>query len=139
MQNAIYIAVKRVSIQATFKQCEKNPNMALVLLKGIGVWNVFAALFYYHLYALFSFVPVLVLNDLVKYFEAEEGGTEHSGFANPWVDVAIFFLAPSAAFGPTLENSQGMHKEYVSLHDISFPDQEGCMYSTFGSSLRYQI
>jgi len=51
-------------------------------------------LIYYVVAAILSFVPVLILNDLVKFFESGMNIDEWEGYANPWVEVVGLGVIP---------------------------------------------
>ena len=72
-----------------------EPSMGKALLFGFGVTKVIRALVYYLLAALLQFVPVLILQDLVKFFES--GETVHvyyKGRLNPWMEVVGLAVVP---------------------------------------------
>ena len=75
-----------------------EPSMASTLAASFGRFRIFLALFYYVLSALLAFVPVLILNDLVKYFQHyEQFGPNvpyQQGMAPPWVEVAGLGVIP---------------------------------------------
>jgi len=68
----------------------KDPNIAVALVKGFGVWKLVVGTIYYIISALLTFVPVLILNDLVGFFET---GRSRYG-VNPWVEVAGLAVIP---------------------------------------------
>lgn len=74
---------------------KKEPSLSRALMVAYGRGKIYVAMVYYLLGALLQFVPVLLLEDLVKLFEA--GGTVAdypNGYANPWIEVVCLFLAP---------------------------------------------
>ena len=74
-----------------------DAKVAKALLNAFGRWKVIIAISFYVLAALVQFVPVLILEDLVKYFETlEVAGTEgaHKTLVHPWVEVAALGLLP---------------------------------------------
>jgi ATP-binding cassette subfamily C (CFTR/MRP) protein 1 len=77
----------------------KNPRLAMVLWNAFGYWRVWYAVALYILSALLQFVPVLILTDLVKYFQASSvsgGATEEyqALLFHPWGNVAGLFIFP---------------------------------------------
>lgn len=75
----------------------KEPSIASSLVTSFGGWRITVALLFYIISAMLSFVPVLILNDLVKYFEhyARFGDeVPYEGLANPWVLVAGLGVIP---------------------------------------------
>jgi ATP-binding cassette subfamily C (CFTR/MRP) protein 1 len=73
-----------------------TPNLARVLWYAFGYWRVWVAVFFYIISALLQFVPVLILNDLVRYFEtpAEEAGNYKALLFHPWGNVVGLFVFP---------------------------------------------
>ena len=72
----------------------KEPSIALALVKGFGAWTIVYAMLLYVVSALLNFVPVLILNDLVRFFESGQSASEFDGYAHPWVEVAALALIP---------------------------------------------
>lgn len=75
----------------------KEPSMAWSLVTSFGGWRITVALSFYVLSALLGFVPVLILSDLVRYFEHYAlFGKEvpYDGIAAPWVLVAALGVIP---------------------------------------------
>eukprot|EP00978_Attheya_sp_CCMP212_P023150 scaffold70236_cov57-Attheya_sp.AAC.1 len=72
----------------------REPSVYKALVAGFGGWKVVFAIFLYIISALLTFIPVLILEDLVKFFEA--GGTtdNYQGYMNPWGLVAILAVLP---------------------------------------------
>ena len=66
----------------------KDPSIALALVKGFGTWTIVVGIIYYIISALLGFVPVLILNDLVTYFETGRSAV------NPWIEVAGLAVVP---------------------------------------------
>ena len=71
-----------------------TPNLALVLWNAFGYWRVWTAVFFYVLSALLQFVPVLILNDLVRYFETPPGVEYNAILFHPWGNVVGLFVFP---------------------------------------------
>ena len=73
------------------KRKRKQPNLPKAVLRAFGAFDFYLALFYYFVSTFFMFAPVLLLEDLVQYFEGiasgEEGGAMHVCFVNPWIEV----------------------------------------------------
>ena len=73
----------------------KDPSIATALFTGYGKWTLLGAMFLYIVSALLGFVPVLILNDLVKYFESDQSADEYDfRFYNPWFEVALLGFLP---------------------------------------------
>lgn len=74
----------------------KEPSVAKALMKSFGGYRFYVAVLYYVISSLLSFVPVLILNDLVSYFEhvAIGSATPYNHFVNPWVEVAGLGIVP---------------------------------------------
>ena len=73
-----------------------TPNLARVLWYAFGYWRVWIAVLFYVLSALLQFVPVLILNDLVRYFEtpADQAENYKALLFHPWGDVVGMFVFP---------------------------------------------
>lgn len=71
-----------------------DPSIAWALLKGFGVWTIVLAIAYYVVSALLGFVPILILNDLVRFFESGQTASEYNGYAHPWVEVVALGVVP---------------------------------------------
>lgn len=74
-----------------------EPSIAGALFRSFGPCRFSLALFFYVISALLAFVPVLILNDLVKYFQHyAQFGSEvpYDGLANPWLLVAGLGVVP---------------------------------------------
>lgn len=67
----------------------KEPSIAGALVKAFGLTELFIGLVYYVLSALLTFLPVLILSDLVRYFETGQRGVIH-----PWVQVVGLGVIP---------------------------------------------
>jgi hypothetical protein len=77
----------------------KEPSMSFALVTSFGKWRLILAMTYYVISALLGFVPVLILNDLVRYFEhVATGGTsddyDGSWYSYPWGEVAALGVVP---------------------------------------------
>jgi ABC transporter transmembrane region len=72
-----------------------EPSIAWALLKGFGAWKVVLSIIYYMISALLGFVPVLVLNSLVKLFQSGQTVQEYDGWLHPWFQVALLAIIPS--------------------------------------------
>jgi ATP-binding cassette subfamily C (CFTR/MRP) protein 3 len=95
--------------QAALDQCttddERNlvkplilhePSVAGSLIGSFGRMKLIMAMLYYIVSALLSFIPVLILSDLVQYFEfvSSEKEGSYNGFAPPWVEVVAMGIIP---------------------------------------------
>lgn len=74
-----------------------HPLLTRAIFKAFGPWRVVYATLLLFLSSLLSFVPILLLNDQVKYAEALNAGLDHDGYVNPWVEVAGLFIVPLVA------------------------------------------
>jgi ATP-binding cassette subfamily C (CFTR/MRP) protein 1 len=74
--------------------CIVVPGLGWALLSSFGTWRFIWAVLLYMLSALLQFVPVLLLNDLVRYFE--QGGNDSSVLMlkNPWIEVVLLGILP---------------------------------------------
>ena len=75
--------------------CE--PSIAWALVKAFGVWPLVLGQIYYVISALLTFVPVIILKDLVKFFESELPLSEFQGMAPAWVEVVGLAVIPIVA------------------------------------------
>eukprot|EP00977_Amphora_coffeiformis_P000393 scaffold108_cov162-Amphora_coffeaeformis.AAC.4 len=71
----------------------KEPSIAVSLVKGFGGWKIFLAMVYQVISALLAFVPVMILNNLVRFFESGEPIDEYDGI-HPWAQVAALGVLP---------------------------------------------
>ena len=77
----------------------RNPSLAMVLWNAFGYWRVWYAIALYILSALLQFMPVLILTDLVRYFESSsKGGGDGDEYRalllHPWGNVVGLFVFP---------------------------------------------
>jgi hypothetical protein len=75
----------------------KEPSVAKALMKSFGASRFWRSLIYYVISSLLSFVPVMILNDLVSYFEhvAVFGtGEPFDHYVNPWIEVIGLGVIP---------------------------------------------
>ena len=84
---------KRAKARA-FKPAE--PSVARILLRGYGRGKCALAMFLYICSAMLNFLPVLLLNDLVSFFEAGAPINDWRGITrvHPWVEVVGLGLTP---------------------------------------------
>uniref|UniRef100_A0A7S2SAV0 ATP-dependent transporter ycf16 n=1 Tax=Eucampia antarctica TaxID=49252 RepID=A0A7S2SAV0_9STRA len=73
---------------------ERKPGLATAVVKAFGVLSFVYAMILYFLSAILQFIPVLIMEDLIKFFE--KGGTteNYDGYAHPWVEVAALGVIP---------------------------------------------
>jgi hypothetical protein len=71
-----------------------DPSIAWSLVRAFGLMELSIGLFYYVISALLNFVPVFLLNDLVKFFQSGLSAAEYDGFAPPWVEVLGLGIFP---------------------------------------------
>ncbi|KAL9189124.1 hypothetical protein ACHAXT_011614 [Thalassiosira profunda] len=72
----------------------RTPNLAMVLWRAFGFCRVWFAVALYILSALLQFGPVLILNDLVGYFESPDPENYQALLGHPWGDVVGLFVFP---------------------------------------------
>jgi len=81
----------------------KEPSISLSLVYSFGRWKIVVALLYQIIASLMTFIPVLILNDLVMYFEfynlrqnAADGDDVEpfQPMLNPWVEVVGLGIVP---------------------------------------------
>ena len=72
----------------------RPPNLAKVLWRSFGYWRVWWAVALYVISAVLQFMPVLILNDLVRYFETADKENYSALLLHPWADVAGLFVFP---------------------------------------------
>eukprot|EP00984_Skeletonema_dohrnii_P014790 scaffold6280_cov79-Skeletonema_dohrnii-CCMP3373.AAC.5 len=70
------------------------PNLAKVLWCAFGKWKIIWAMSLYVLSSLLQFLPVLILNDLVKYFEMGSPPNYQALLFHPWGDVVGLLVFP---------------------------------------------
>jgi hypothetical protein len=77
----------------------KEPSIASSLMKSFGLFQITLAIVYYVISALLAFVPVLILNNLVTYFQHySRFGDEvpfEDAIADPWILVAMLGVIPA--------------------------------------------
>lgn len=73
---------------------EQDPSIAHALANSFGVCAIIMSIAYYILSALLQFIPVMILEDLVKYFETVNTNTPHQTIFHPWVEVVALGLTP---------------------------------------------
>ena len=72
----------------------ESPDLAKVLWRAFGGGRIWWAVFLYVISALFQFLPVLILNDLVRYFESSDPDNFTALLFHPWGDVVGLFVFP---------------------------------------------
>lgn len=75
----------------------KEPHISSALVASFGAGMLYLAIIYYVLASLLAFVPVMILNDLVRYFEHynQFGDTvDYDWIAHPWVEVVALGVVP---------------------------------------------
>ena len=72
----------------------QEPNLAAAIAKAFGIWNVVVATSFYLVSAALGFVPVLMLNRLVTFFESGESIQDYDEFPHPWLQVTILGVVP---------------------------------------------
>jgi len=73
---------------------ERKPRLAKALYNSFGVNRCLVATALYVMSAVLQFAPVLIMEDLIKFFEA--GGTteKYKGYVHPWIEVAALGVFP---------------------------------------------
>lgn len=76
----------------------KDPSISASLVVSFGGWRIALAILFQVIAALLSFVPVLILNDLVGYFEwynaTDVDREPYNYMAPPWVEVLGLGIVP---------------------------------------------
>lgn len=75
----------------------KEPSISSSLVISFGGWRIALAILLQVIAALLSFVPVLILSDLVGYFEwynITGGEGTYDGLVHPWVEVVALGVVP---------------------------------------------
>jgi hypothetical protein len=89
---------ERAKIDAEKIKHWKEPSISASLVISFGGWKLALSIAAQVIAAVLSFVPVLILNDLVRYFEWTDAGFPpedyKSSLAPPWVEVAGLGLVP---------------------------------------------
>lgn len=71
-----------------------EPGIASALMKGFSSWRILYAILLYVISALLTFVPVLILNDLVKFFQSGRPLSNAGTILHPWVEVVLLGVLP---------------------------------------------
>ncbi|KAL7567897.1 hypothetical protein ACA910_019617 [Epithemia clementina (nom. ined.)] len=72
----------------------KDPSLSTAIAKAFGTGKVVIATLYYLASAFLGFVPVLMLNKLVSFFESGQSIKESNEFPSPWGQVAVLGIVP---------------------------------------------
>jgi ABC transporter transmembrane region len=72
----------------------QEPSIAWALIKSFGGFELSVGLLYYVISALLTFVPVIILRDLLRFFQSGLSVSEYDGFVHPWVGVAGLGFVP---------------------------------------------
>lgn len=70
-----------------------DPSLGLALFQAFGIWKLVVGMLVYLISQLMTFVPVLILEDLVRYFQSTDN-TPHTPYVDPWVEVFGLLLVP---------------------------------------------
>jgi len=73
-------------------QPKDKKSISRALVSSFGFSKFLFALFLYIISAALQFLPVLILNDLIKYFQAYP---TVAAVVNPWIEVALLFVIPT--------------------------------------------
>lgn len=84
--------VKKIAKLGTFTPAP--PSLAKVLWHAFGKWKIIYAIVLYVISSLLQFLPVLILNDLVRYFEMGSPPNFRALLFHPWGDVVGLFVFP---------------------------------------------
>ncbi len=68
----------------------KSRSLWNALVKTVGFWRLIWAVCLYAIYAASSFIPVIIMNALINYFQ----GTIHIDVRLLWIYVALLFIIP---------------------------------------------
>lgn len=72
----------------------QTPQLAKVLWNAFGYWRVWYAVFLYIISALLQFMPVLILTNMVGYFESPDPDNYPALLFHPWGNVVGLFVFP---------------------------------------------
>ena len=81
---------QRLKLEAK-KPEPKDPSLGLALFQGFGLGKLAGGMLMYLISSLLTFIPVLILEDLVRYFQSD--GT-HDTYVHPWAEVVGLALIP---------------------------------------------
>lgn len=82
-----------VAVAAEKEGGDGMPSLASTVLRGFGAGTFYLSLFYYVIAGLLGFVPVILLGDIVRYFEE---GEEHETIITPvWLEIALLGIVPA--------------------------------------------
>jgi len=81
------------------------PSISMSLVYSFGTWQIVLAIIYQIVSSMLTFIPVLILNDMVMYFEwytyqqsaLENGDTSikpYEPLVNPWIEVVALGVIP---------------------------------------------
>lgn len=101
----------------------KEPSLSMALLRSFGVGKFAYAMFLYVVSALLQFIPVLLLKDLVTYFQ-----TGQQGLLNPWVEVVALGVIP---FVVSILQTQ----HFVIMTHMAVFSRSGCCTLLYNKSL----
>ena len=90
---------------------DKSAGRALWVANGPG--KIYYAIFLYLLSNLMIFIPVLMLNDLVKHFQSLETSEIHETLIDPWYEVAL--LGTSPFFVSILQSRSSVIMQHFSI------------------------
>jgi ATP-binding cassette subfamily C (CFTR/MRP) protein 1 len=109
---------------AKSKRTKREPNLSMVLLRSFGIGKFSYAVAVYFISALFQFVPVLMLNQLVLYFQTGE-----PNLVNPWVAVVLMGVIP-------LLVSILQTQHFVIMNHLAVYVRTGCCTLLYSKALR---
>jgi len=72
----------------------KRPSIAKALVSGFGLSTFIVANLYIVMAALLNFIPILILHNLVKFFESGEALQNYEGLFHPWTQVVALGILP---------------------------------------------
>lgn len=78
------------TLQLSLKSGDR-PNLAAAIFRAYGPSHFYVAMIYYVVSALLGFVPILILGDIVAYFEQPN----HETMVDPWIEVAALGVLPT--------------------------------------------
>jgi len=94
---------------------KSDASLTGTIFTGFGKVKICFTSFLSVISALLAFVPVLIIEDLVKYFETSETENySHDTFVNPWVEVMFLFIIPS------LNSLVNTHFQVITQHGAIF-------------------
>jgi ATP-binding cassette subfamily C (CFTR/MRP) protein 1 len=106
------------------KRTKREPNLSMVLLRSFGIGKFTYAMIVYVISAVLQFVAVLMLNQLVLYFQSGK-----LDLVNPWVAMAMMGVFPVIV-------SVFQTQHFVIMNHLAVFVRTGCCTMLYSKSLR---